>query len=95
MSVQWETVDPIDENGNIIAYEIMYTPQQICNWLIRTSMMNVSEFDLSVNLIELQEYVNYTVSVRAYTGVGAGPYSNKVTILTPEDGKYIMYLVCT
>ena len=88
MSVQWKTVDPIDENGNTIAYEIMYTPQQTFNGLIRTSMMNVSEFDLSVNLTELQEYVNYTVSVRAYTSVGAGLYSNEVTILTPEDGNY-------
>ena len=57
-------------------------------------MMNVSEFDLSVNLTELQEYINYTVSVRAYTSVGAGLYSNEVTILTPEDGNYIMYLPC-
>ena len=94
ISVQWETFDPIDENGNIIAYEIMYTPEQTFNGLIRTSMMNVSEFDLSVNLTELQEYVNYTVSVRAYTSVGAGLYSNEVTILTPEDGNYIMYLPC-
>ena len=86
MSVQWETVDPIDENGNITAYEIMYTPQQTFNGLIRTLMMNVSKFGLSVNLTELQEYVNYTVSVRANTSVGAGPYSNEVTVLTPEDG---------
>ena len=58
-------------------------------------MMNVSEFDLSVNLTELQEYVSYTVSVRANTSVGAGPYSNEVTVLTPDNGNYIVYLVCT
>ena len=86
ISVQWETVNPIDENGDIIAYEIMYTPQRTFNGLIKTSMTNVSEFDLSGNLTDIQEYVNYNISVRAYTSIGAGPYSNSVTILTPEDG---------
>ena len=35
----------------------------------------------------LQEYVNYTISVRAYTNAGAGPYSDPVTVLTNEDGE--------
>ena len=42
----------------------------------------------AVNLTGLEEYVNYTISVRAYTSVGAGSYSDGVTVLTFEDGRY-------
>ena len=42
----------------------------------------------SVLLIDLDEYVNYTISVRAFTNAGAGPYSDPVTVLTNEGGKY-------
>ncbi len=37
-------------------------------------------------LQDLEEYVNYTISVRAYTSVGAGNYSGEITVLTWEDG---------
>ena len=52
---------------------------------IGTNTTNMSV--LSVILMRLQEYVNYTISVRAYTNAGAGPYSDPETVLTNEDGK--------
>ena len=41
---------------------------------------------MSVVLMELHEFVNYTISVRAFTDVGAGPYTDPVTESTHEAG---------
>ena len=50
-----------------------------------TMTMNTS--NTSIVLGELQEYVEYNVSVRAYTSVGPGPFSPGVDNQTFEDGK--------
>ena len=78
-------VPPIDQNGIITMYEVMYQPLETFNGNISTQTINVSGTEMSVFQIELQEFVNYTISVRAYTSVGAGPYSDEVTVLTLQD----------
>ena len=88
ISVTWDMVPPIDQNGIITMYEVMYQPLETFNGNISTQTINVSGTEMSVFQIELQEFVNYTISVRAYTSVGAGPYSDEVTVLTLQDGKY-------
>ena len=49
----------------------------------------MSGSDQAVSLIGLQEYVNYSILVRAYTSEGPGPYSNPVLQITLEDSKFI------
>ena len=83
----------MDQNGIITMYEVMYQPLETFNGKISTQTMNVSGTEMSVFLIKLQEFVNYTISVRAYTCVGAGPYSDEVTVLTLEDGKELILFV--
>ena len=46
-------------------------------------------------LTGLQEYVDYSIRVRAYTGVGPGPYSDVMNVTTNEDGKNINITVST
>ena len=41
----------------------------------------------AVILMDLEEYVVYNISVRAYTGVGAGPYSMEIMERTNQDGE--------
>ncbi len=53
-----------------------------------TQTINVSGTIISVVLSNLEEFVNHTISVRAYTNEGAGPYSEEVTVITPEDSKW-------
>ncbi len=65
-------------------YEVLYQPLETFNGAIMTQTMNVTE--RSANLSNLEEFVNYTISVRAYTSVGAGNYSSEITVLTLEDG---------
>ena len=82
--VTWEEVLPIDQNGIITNYEVQYEPLQFMESL---STMFVNTTDMAVNLTNLQEYVEYNISVRAYTSVGFGPFSTKITERTFEDGR--------
>ena len=41
----------------------------------------------NATLTGLQEFTEYNISVRAYTSVGPGPYSEEVTNRTFEDGE--------
>ena len=86
IKVIWEGVSPIDRNGIITMYEVKYTPLEDFGGVIGKTTQYVSS--LEVILSGLQEYVNYNISVRANTSVGAGPYSDPLTILTNEDGMY-------
>ena len=84
--VTWEEVPEIDENGIIINYEVRFQPLEFTETLT-TSSVNTS--NLTVVISSLQEYVQYNISVRAYTSVGPGPYSDPVTERTLEDRKLV------
>ena len=71
-------------------YEVMYTPLETFGGNVGSNITTVSGSELSVVLTGLEEYVNYTISVRASTSVGAGPYSVAMTVLTSEDGNFLI-----
>ena len=75
----------INRNGDITMYEVRYRPMMTFEGRIGTETMNATE--LGTNLSALEEYVDYAISVRAYTNEGPGPYSNEMVVMTPQDGK--------
>jgi len=81
--VTWNMVPPINQNGIITMYEVLY---QSLDGEIEPLAKNVSVSVMSVVLMNLREYVSYFIAVRAYTSVGAGPYSEGITVRTNEDG---------
>ena len=86
IAVMWEEVPPIDQNGVITMYEVMYTPLETFRGTLESNSTIVSGSDLSLNLTGLEEYVNYTISVRAFTIVGPSNGSIIVTAETFPDG---------
>ena len=84
--VTWDMVPPIDQNGVITMYQVLYQPLETFGGAIGPLTVNVTE--LTADLTDLEEYVNYTISVRAYTSAGEGPYSDGVVELTFEDSKF-------
>ena len=86
IAVMWDEVVPIDQNGVITMYEVMYTPLEDFVGAIGSNTTIWSESKRSVVLIGLQEYVNYSISVRAFTTVGPSNYSNVVIEETFEAG---------
>ena len=87
IQVNWNKVLEIDQNGIITEYEVMYEPLMTFGGLITTLTVNTT--NLSITLMDLEEYVEYNISVRAYTSVGPGPYSVGIVRRIFEDGKQI------
>ena len=85
IQVDWTEVLEIDQNGIITEYEVMYEPLMTFGGLITTLTVNTT--NLSITLMDLEEYVEYNISVRAYTSVGPGPYSAGIIRQTIEDGE--------
>ncbi len=83
----WNNVQKIDHNGILIAFEVLYVPLNIFDGVLAENTVNVSSNNRSIMLIHLQEYVEYNISIRAFTSVGAGPFSTTITGRTSEDGK--------
>ena len=82
--VIWEEIPVFDQNGIIIAYEVLYEPLDTFDGEIETETINTT--NTSITLGALQEFVDYNISVRAHTIAGPGPYSDIITDMTPEDG---------
>ena len=80
ISVTWKEIPSIDENGIITTYEILYEDNMTSE--------RINTTNLSLIIVELKEFTHYNISVRAYTGVGPGPYSVPITNQTEEDGKF-------
>ena len=79
----WEEVLPHDQNGIITNYEVQFVPLYFTNILDSDS---INTTDLFIVISGLQEYVEYNVSVRAYTSVGPSPFTVAVN-RTFEDSK--------
>ena len=91
--VTWDSVPPIDQNGIITMYEVLYEPLETFGGAIGPMFMRVPGIQLSAVLSDVQEFVSYNISVRAYTSVGDGPFSDSMIVMTPEDGKLLTCLL--
>ena len=81
--VSWDPVPVIDHNGVITQYEVEYN-QTTFSEVSMYNTTTVNSTTLMVDLTGLEEDVMYSIRVRAYTSVGAGPYSVVVTATTNE-----------
>ena len=74
----------MDQNGIILLYEVQYEPLMTFGGKLMTMTMNTS--NTSIVLGGLQEYVEYNITVRAFTIVGPGPFSPTVNNWTFQNG---------
>ena len=84
--VTWEQVPEIDHNGIITLYEVEFN-QNTFNEISTSNLTTTNGSQLMVELEGLEEYVEYSVRVRAYTSVGPGPFSVAMVSRTLEDGE--------
>ena len=82
--VSWSEVPAIDHNGIITQYEVEYEPLETFGGQITTRISTVSDNIFELLLNNLEEYVVYNISVRAYTGAGVGVTSSPVSVQTDE-----------
>ena len=94
MLVTWDMVPPIDQNGIITVYQVNYRPLQTFGGVIGAETVNVT--GLTAILTDLEEAIEYNISVRAYTRVGVGPHSENLINMTLTDGELeITYFIST
>jgi len=91
--VFWQDIPPENKRGDIIAFEVVYVPLETFNGAISSSMLNASGSNFSVTLESLEENVNYSISIQAYTSAGPGPTSPTVHATTLEDSKSTKLLI--
>ena len=80
--VQWEPVPLIDRNGIITHYEVVFNQSTIDT--LRQSDSSFNDTELSATVGPLQPFIDYTLSVRAFTSVGAGPF-NPTSLIAMSD----------
>lgn len=83
--VTWEEVSALDQNGIITTYEVLYDPMETFDGMLAPQTVNTTE--LFAYLTKLQQNVDYLITVRAYTSIGSGPYSEGISARTLEDSK--------
>ena len=83
--VTWEEVSVLDQNGIITIYEVRYDPMETFDGVLAPQTVNTTELFTYLN--KLQQNVDYFISVRAYTSIGSGPYSEEISARTLEDSK--------
>ena len=86
--VQWSEVANRARNGEITHYEVQFFPlMEFDGGIYNGSVLTVDMSTVHI-LADLQEYVTYNISVRAYNGAGAGPYSDGTIVTTHQDGTH-------
>ena len=92
MSVSWNEVPCIGQNGPITGYLLYCTDMNLND----TVDFNITADDFQqYSLSGLTPYTNYTVTVRAYNDVAIGPTSNETMQQTVESGKYTLIFSIT
>ena len=84
--VTWDPVREIERNGIIGRYEVQFN-QSALSEISQVNFMETEATNLMLLLQNLQEFVEYSIAVRAYTSIGAGPFSPAVNNQTFEDGE--------
>ncbi len=85
IQINWTEVPEINQNGVITEYEIMYEPLVTFSGVLNPTTIITRKLFITLN--DLEEYVEYNISVRAYTSVGPGPYSVEIVGRTLEGGE--------
>lgn len=83
ISVSWDPPPFLDQNGDIIGYQLMITNQNRTN--SSASVFNVTGITSYVATM-LEEFEVYSIEIAARTAIGLGPFSDPVRNQTFEDG---------
>ena len=88
--LRWNPVAPIDRNGIITHYEVLFNQSSITT--LPMSEININDSELSATVGPLQPFINYTLYVRANTSVGSGPFNpTPNTTMTDPSGSTIVF----
>ena len=86
--VTWDPVPAMDCRGVIDHYEVQFNQSTFSE--IPSVISTVTDGPvLMLSVQNLEAFVEYSIAVRAYTSVGAGPFSPIVNNQTFQDGNSV------
>ena len=86
--VSWYPPPILDQNGDIIGYQLTITNQNRTNSsAIVVNVTNVTSYTATM----LEEFEVYRFEIAAETAIGLGPFSVAVNNQTFEDGECMLY----
>ena len=77
LTVQWETVPCIEQNGDITGYTVRVR-------VLESGEMDVGDVN-NVTISDLTPSTTYSIQVAAVNSEGTGPYSDLIIIDTPDS----------
>ena len=83
IQLSWKLPEESNRHGSITGYDISYENT--------TTSLVTGTTNTFITLRNLAEFVNYTISVRARTAIGPGPYSKPTIIRTDPQSKSYNY----
>ena len=83
ISISWNPPPFLDQNGDIIGYQLMITNQNRTN--SSAIVYNITNITSYVAIM-LEEFEVYSIEIAARTFVGLGPFSDPVNNQTFTDG---------
>ena len=79
ITVYWKEVPAFNRNGVILVYEVLYR-----STLDQTQTLNTTDNSTFSLSLQVEEFIAYNITVRAYTMAGAGDESMPVVVvMTP------------
>ena len=91
ITVYWEEVPAFNRNGTILLYEVLYR-----STLDQTQTLNTTDDSTFTLLLRVEEFVQYNITVRAYTVAGAGEESMPVVVvMTSAVRRFDNHYTCT
>lgn len=89
--VSWEPLPSVSPTSPITQYEVELS-QGTFDAIPMNFSVTVNSDSLNTEITDLEEFVEYSIRVRAHTSAGAGPYSHPVVVTTLQDCKYTPYI---
>ena len=88
ISVSWYPPPILDQNGDIIGYQLKITNQnRERSPAVVVNVTNVTSYIATM----LQKFEVHGFEIAAKTAVGLGPFSDTVSNQTFEDGQFVLY----
>ena len=96
ITVRWQNVVGKDRNGIIMGFRVYYKAvgEFAVDKTEKVAIVNGGGAELKV-LESLEKFIDYNITVLAFTSKGDGPNSSVITVRTDQDCKFNTILNCS
>ena len=90
ITVTWKNVVGRERNGIILGFRVYY--KAVGEFAVdKTEKVEIVDSGATEEKVlgDLEKFINYNITVLAFTSKGDGPNSSVITVRTDQDGKFL------